>query len=139
MLPTHLSAHLDASTWPVPSVLRWLKNAGGLTDDEFARTWNTGLGMVIVVPSGRADEAANLLESEGEKVFRVGELVRRRGKRRSRGIDETVNEEEDNDGDGDGDEERRTKRRKLMKAMRADDDGDGEDGGCVLTNVHVWK
>ena len=160
MLPSHLSARLDASTWPVPPVLHWFKHAGSLSDEEFARTWNTGLGMVIVVPSERAAEATKVLESEGEKVFRVGELVRRRGKRRRGNVD--------GDGGGDddeADEERMVKRRKrtgagveaggVVESGREEEggedvvngnngnddyaDNDDNDEVCMLTNVHVWN
>ena len=77
MLPKHLGAEIDASTWQVPEVLRWLKKAGSVRDREFARTWNTGLGMVVVVNSSVADEATKALTDAGEKVMRIGKLVRR--------------------------------------------------------------
>lgn len=151
MLPTHLRASLDASTWPVPPVLRWLKHAGGLTNDEFARTWNTGLGMVIAVPKERAGEAVALLEREGETVFRVGELVERRA---GCGREE---EEEEEYMVGDGAAEGRAKKRRRTMTMTttemgrdghaagADTDADADTGtgtrdeACVLANVHVWN
>lgn len=77
MLPKHLAADVDVSTWQVPEVLRWLKKAGSVSDREFARTWNTGLGMVIVVNASSADAATSVLESAGEKVSRIGTLVKR--------------------------------------------------------------
>ncbi|KAK4501269.1 hypothetical protein PRZ48_007076 [Zasmidium cellare] len=79
MLPKHLAAEVDASAWPVPEVLMWLKKAGNVTSREFARTWNTGLGMVIVVREGLAGEATRVLEGAGEKVYRVGRLVKKVG------------------------------------------------------------
>ncbi|KAL8728841.1 MAG: hypothetical protein Q9181_005205 [Wetmoreana brouardii] len=79
MLPSHLAASLDAREWDVPEVLRWLKKAGGMEDTEFARTFNTGLGMVIVVAEDKADAAFQELEKAGEKVWRVGQLVERSG------------------------------------------------------------
>lgn len=75
MLPKHLAAEIDASTWPVPDVLMWLKKAGNVSSREFARTWNTGLGMVIAVKEGQVAEATKALEGAGEKVYRVGRLV----------------------------------------------------------------
>ncbi|KAF2160668.1 hypothetical protein M409DRAFT_70213 [Zasmidium cellare ATCC 36951] len=79
MLPKHLAAEVDASAWPVPEVLMWLKKAGNVSSREFARTWNTGLGMVIVVREAKADEATRVLEGAGEKVYRVGRLVKKEG------------------------------------------------------------
>ncbi|KAF2456922.1 phosphoribosylformylglycinamidine cyclo-ligase [Lineolata rhizophorae] len=55
MLPAHLRAELRAGAWEVPGVLRWLKREGGVRAEEFARTWNAGLGMVVVVGEGRRD------------------------------------------------------------------------------------
>jgi homoserine kinase len=75
MLPKHLAAEVDASTWQVPEVLLWLKKAGNVSSREFARTWNTGLGMVIVVKEELVADATKALEDAGEKVHRVGRLV----------------------------------------------------------------
>ncbi|KJX99507.1 phosphoribosylformylglycinamidine cyclo-ligase-like protein [Zymoseptoria brevis] len=75
MLPKNLAAEVDASTWEVPKVLLWLKQAGNVSSREFARTWNTGLGMVIVVKEELAEDATKVLQDAGEKVCRVGRLV----------------------------------------------------------------
>jgi len=75
MLPSTLSAELDASTWSVPPVLKWLKAKGQLANLEFATTFNTGLGMVIVVDEGDARRAMGLLQEAGETVYEVGRLV----------------------------------------------------------------
>lgn len=77
MLPKNLAAELDVSTWPVPEVLRWLKRAGKISNREFSRTWNTGIGMVIAVRQGLADEAMNVLSEAGETPLRIGKLVKR--------------------------------------------------------------
>ena len=75
MLPNHLAAELDASTWDVPEVMRWLKRAGNLADDEFARVLNTGLGMVVVVAEENVEQTSGELRDAGEKVFVVGRVV----------------------------------------------------------------
>ncbi|EAT83154.2 hypothetical protein SNOG_09889 [Parastagonospora nodorum SN15] len=77
MLPKTLAAELDAKTWPVPPVLSWLKSAGRLEDTEFARTFNTGLGMVLVVDHHNVQAATEILQEWGEQVFTVGKLVKR--------------------------------------------------------------
>ena len=78
MLPKSLAAELDAALWECPNVLRWLKQAGQVNDHEFARTFNTGLGMVLVVDSTLADEAKRQLSESDERVFQVGHLAQRR-------------------------------------------------------------
>lgn len=75
MLPGRLDARVEVGSWEVPAVLRWLKREGGLENGEFARTFNTGLGMVCVVGRGAVERVMKVLEGEGERVFRVGELV----------------------------------------------------------------
>jgi len=83
MLPKTLAAEVDVSAWTVPPVLKWLKEAGNVESREFARTWNTGLGMVIVVSKENADEAQKVLEEAGERVSVIGKLF-------TRGEDEVV-------------------------------------------------
>lgn len=77
MLPKHLASELDVTSWPVPPVLKWLKKAGGVSSREFARTWNTGLGMVIVVEESKAQKAIDVLRAEGETVYQIGKLVQK--------------------------------------------------------------
>jgi homoserine kinase len=79
MLPNHLAAELDAKTWPVPDVFKWLKSAGNIDDVEFSRAWNTGLGMVLVVDPSKASEAVSVLKAAGETVYEVGRLIKRSG------------------------------------------------------------
>ncbi|KAL9046368.1 MAG: hypothetical protein Q9214_000779 [Letrouitia sp. 1 TL-2023] len=78
MLPESLAAELDASSWECPPVLKWLKRAGYVDNHEFARTFNTGLGMVLVVDSSLADEATRQLSESDERVFRIGHLAQRK-------------------------------------------------------------
>ncbi|TKA77213.1 hypothetical protein B0A55_02582 [Friedmanniomyces simplex] len=79
MLPKHLTADIDVSTWAVPPVLRWLKGAGNVSSREFARTWNTGLGMVLVATEDHAERLVRVLNDAGEKAVRVGRLVKDEG------------------------------------------------------------
>ncbi|KAF2875801.1 phosphoribosylformylglycinamidine cyclo-ligase-like protein [Massariosphaeria phaeospora] len=77
MLPNTLAADLDAKAWPVPEVFKWLKEAGQLDDTEFCRTFNTGLGMVLVVSESNVRSATEILQEYGETVFRVGSLTKK--------------------------------------------------------------
>ena len=77
MLPKTLAAEVDVAAWSVPPVLKWLKEAGNVESREFARTWNTGLGMVIVVSKENAAEAQKVLEEAGERVSVIGKLFKR--------------------------------------------------------------
>ena len=73
-LPEGVEAVLDAGAWPVPPVFGWLARAGNVAADEMLRVFNCGIGMVLVVADGTADEAARALSGAGETVFRVGRL-----------------------------------------------------------------
>lgn len=78
MLPGHLAAEIDVATWPLPLVFAWLKRAGRLEALELARTFNTGIGMVLVVQRSKAEEVVAELERAGEgRVVRLGRLVPR--------------------------------------------------------------
>ncbi|OCK83953.1 phosphoribosylformylglycinamidine cyclo-ligase-like protein [Lepidopterella palustris CBS 459.81] len=79
MLPDHLAANVDARSWPVPDVFKWLKAEGKIENLEFARAWNTGLGMVLVVESSKYSETITVLEEAGETVYAIGTLTKRSG------------------------------------------------------------
>lgn len=79
MLPDDLAAEVDAKSWRVPPVFTWLKKAGNVSNTEFARVWNTGLGMVLVVSADKVDETTSALTDLGETVFKVGQLIGRVG------------------------------------------------------------
>jgi phosphoribosylformylglycinamidine cyclo-ligase len=71
-----LAVELDASTWTVPAVMRLIASAG-VAEDELRRTFNCGLGMLIVVSPGDADAAAERLAPWGART--VGHIVARDG------------------------------------------------------------
>ena len=77
MLPKHLAATMDANAWKCPDVLRWLKKAGGVADEEFARVFNTGLGMVLVVAARHEMKVIEVLREAGETVYIAGSLGKR--------------------------------------------------------------
>jgi phosphoribosylaminoimidazole synthetase len=77
MLPNHLTAEVDVSTWPLSPLFKWLKQAGALASLEFGRTWNTGLGFVIVVSATEQEQVLEMLKAEGENAYVVGKLVAR--------------------------------------------------------------
>lgn len=52
VLPSHLGVHLDAITWPIPSVFGWLAAKGNVCDQEMLRTFNCGVGMILILPRG---------------------------------------------------------------------------------------
>lgn len=79
MLPKHLAAEVNVANWKLPPVFTWLKNAGNISTLELARTWNTGIGMVLVIAADKVPSAKETLKAAGETVFEVGKLVPRSG------------------------------------------------------------
>jgi phosphoribosylaminoimidazole synthetase len=77
VLSKEFSAELDLDTIDVPPVFSWLAKTGGVEANEVMRTFNCGIGMVIVVASGQAAQVAAVLQEAGETVKPVGRIVPR--------------------------------------------------------------
>jgi len=78
VLPEDFSAELDLDRIEPPAVFSWLAKTGGVAPDEMMRTFNCGIGMVIVVSSGQAAQVAAVLQEAGETVTPIGRIVPRR-------------------------------------------------------------
>jgi phosphoribosylformylglycinamidine cyclo-ligase len=74
VLPKHLGIALDLAQIPVPPVFRWLAKAGGVAETEMLRTFNCGIGMIVVAARDARDEVASALFSAGETPHRIGEV-----------------------------------------------------------------
>ena len=74
ILPDGLGVRLDAATWPMPPVFRWLGEAGALDAHEMARTFNCGIGMAVITAPENADAATKVLLEAGEAVYRIGSV-----------------------------------------------------------------
>jgi phosphoribosylformylglycinamidine cyclo-ligase len=77
ILAEGLTARLRRDSWTMPPVFQWLQQAGNVADDEMLRTFNCGIGMVLVVAPEHADAAARFLAERGETVYRLGEIAER--------------------------------------------------------------
>jgi phosphoribosylformylglycinamidine cyclo-ligase len=74
VLPEGLGVALDATAWPLLPVFRWMAEAAAISDDDLARTFNCGIGMVVIVGPDKAEEAQRILTEAGESVYRIGEV-----------------------------------------------------------------
>ncbi|XP_072245833.1 trifunctional purine biosynthetic protein adenosine-3 [Leuresthes tenuis] len=74
VLPPELAVDLDASQWSIPSVFSWLHKEGGLSEEEMARTFNCGLGAVLVVAPGDAQRVLRQIQGQ-EEAWIVGSLA----------------------------------------------------------------
>ncbi len=75
VLPKGLGVTLDLTAIPLPDVFRWLAQAGGLAQSEMLRTFNCGIGMVVVASRQGAGEAEAALRAAGESPVKIGEIV----------------------------------------------------------------
>jgi phosphoribosylformylglycinamidine cyclo-ligase len=75
VLPEGVDAELDRSAWEAPRVFAEIQRRGEVADEEMARVFNLGLGMVVVVPPGDAGRTLALLRGAGHAAAEVGRLV----------------------------------------------------------------
>lgn len=75
VLPKNSKAVIDINSWEMPKVFTWLRENGNVVASEMYRTFNCGLGMVIVVPSSDKDAALSLLKDLGEDAFIIGHIA----------------------------------------------------------------
>jgi phosphoribosylformylglycinamidine cyclo-ligase len=77
VLPETLAAEINLSAIPVPAVFSWLAKTGGVEAHEMLRTFNCGVGMIVVVPADKAELVAETLKAEGETVVTLGRMIAR--------------------------------------------------------------
>ncbi|MGB5862864.1 MAG: phosphoribosylformylglycinamidine cyclo-ligase [Sulfitobacter sp.] len=75
VLPEGLGARINLDAWDLPPVFRWLTAHGGMDETELLKTFNSGIGMIVVVPADQAEAATKLLGEMGETVFTLGEVT----------------------------------------------------------------
>jgi len=77
ILPETVAAKIDATSWTMPPLFTWLAQEGQVAQDEMYRTFNCGIGMVVVMAAEHADAAMQHLTAAGEQVYRLGTVVPR--------------------------------------------------------------
>jgi phosphoribosylformylglycinamidine cyclo-ligase len=79
VIPPSLGIDIDTESWPRPAVFDWLQSAGGISDEEMLRTFNSGVGMVLVVPRDQAEAIQEQLHRSGVDSWRIGEVNQNAG------------------------------------------------------------
>lgn len=74
-LPADVNAEVDLGTWPIPPVVRFACEQANLSEAEALKTFNMGLGMVLIVDPAAAEAVEAALAAAGEKTYRVGRIV----------------------------------------------------------------
>jgi phosphoribosylformylglycinamidine cyclo-ligase len=76
VLPRGMAAVIEIGSWPVLPIFEHVQQLGNVPQDEMLRTFNMGLGMLLVVPSKKFKKAQTVLERAGEKAYTVGRIVK---------------------------------------------------------------
>ena len=79
VLPEDLGATIDLSSWDLPPVFKWLAATGGMEEAEILKTFNCGIGMILVVAEEEAGALTKVLEAAGETVTKLGEITKAPG------------------------------------------------------------
>ena len=80
VIPEHVRAEIDRDSWRWPDIFHWLQKTGKVEAKEMYRTFNCGIGMVLVVGPGEAEKTLGLLRATGEPAWRLGTIREHDGK-----------------------------------------------------------
>ena len=72
VLPLGLTAEINAKSWQLPALFKWLQAQGNITHSELYKTFNCGIGMAVVLDKTHVAQAKQLLEAAGETVYEIG-------------------------------------------------------------------
>jgi phosphoribosylformylglycinamidine cyclo-ligase len=76
VLPKGTGAIVEIHSWPVPPLFQYLQAIGNVPDDDMMRTFNMGIGMILVVPAKKFKKAQTILDRCGEKGYTIGRIVK---------------------------------------------------------------
>jgi phosphoribosylformylglycinamidine cyclo-ligase len=75
VLPEDLGARIDLDSWELPGVFKWMAGVGSMSQAEMLKTFNCGVGMILVVKADEADALTTLLTDAGETVYSMGDVT----------------------------------------------------------------
>lgn len=74
VLPENTKAVIDGKSWQWPAIFNWLQQQGNISRHEMYRTFNCGVGMIVVVPQDKLQQALSFLTAAGETAWHLGEI-----------------------------------------------------------------
>jgi len=80
VMPKDTLAEIDSGAWELPGIFGWLQREGNIETREMSRTFNCGIGMVVVVAPEHAEVTKSILAEHGETVFEIGTITKGSGK-----------------------------------------------------------
>jgi phosphoribosylformylglycinamidine cyclo-ligase len=75
VLPESAQAIINESSWQWPEIFNWLQTNGNISSHEMYRTFNCGVGMVIVVPAASLKQSIEILKAHGEDAWHIGAIA----------------------------------------------------------------
>jgi phosphoribosylformylglycinamidine cyclo-ligase len=75
VLPDGVNVEIEYGSWPILPIFELLQREGGISNNDMFRTFNMGIGMVVVVSAEDAEKAVQLAEAQGEKVYSLGKVT----------------------------------------------------------------
>jgi phosphoribosylformylglycinamidine cyclo-ligase len=78
ILPQGCQAVIHRDSWPVPPIFRLIQEKGSIPEEDMLRTFNNGIGLVIVVPQGQVGDVLLRLEGLNERAYVIGEITARK-------------------------------------------------------------
>jgi phosphoribosylformylglycinamidine cyclo-ligase len=75
VLPQNLTFKINYSAWQLPELFAFLQKAGNVQDAEMRRTFNCGIGMVLIVAPENVDKTQEILQQHGEEVLEIGKII----------------------------------------------------------------
>ncbi|MAB16630.1 MAG: phosphoribosylformylglycinamidine cyclo-ligase [Roseobacter sp.] len=79
VLPDDLGAQIDLDSWELPGVFKWMADVGAISEAEMLKTFNCGVGMILVVKADEAEALSKLLRQAGETVYPMGNVTETTG------------------------------------------------------------
>ena len=86
VLPKDCAVEIDLASWPKQPIFELLQELGGVPEEDFRRTFNLGVGMVLVVSPKKLTEAARILKKRREPFYRIGQVIARSKSQRGRRV-----------------------------------------------------
>ncbi|KYQ99857.1 phosphoribosylamine-glycine ligase [Tieghemostelium lacteum] len=76
VFPNGYQAEIKFGSWTIPPVIQWLNSLGNMKQEELLRTFNCGIGMILVIDPTQLDTVKSILESHNETVYTIGRVTK---------------------------------------------------------------
>jgi phosphoribosylformylglycinamidine cyclo-ligase len=76
VLPRGTAAAIELGSWPLLPIFEHLQQLGSVPQEEMLRTFNMGLGMLLVIPAAKFKKVQSVLERVGEKAYTIGRIIK---------------------------------------------------------------